>query len=121
MVMVLTMEEIEEIVVKVNRVALLDDGLFVVASVNRDCLAVLMKEKNIEVKAEARPGEVFLCIGKLVVPLPSVVFAHLAEKRKFFVFLSDFEEYVLKPWVSGEVSCADLWAQKGIADYLQSS
>jgi len=115
------MEENESIVVRVNRVALLNDGLLIVASIDKDNLAILKGEKNIEVKAEATPGEVILCIGKLVVPLPTPVFAHLAEKRNFFVFVSDFENYVLEPWISGEVSPAILWAQKGIADYLESA
>lgn len=115
------MEENESTVVRVNRVALLNDGLLIVASIDKDNLAILKGEKNIEVKAEATPGEVILCIGKLVVPLPTPVFAHLAEKRNFFVFVSDFENYVLEPWISGEVSPAILWAQKGIADYLESA
>jgi hypothetical protein len=121
MVKVNMMEENESTVVRVNRVALLNDGLLIVASIDKDNLAILKGEKNIEVKAEATPGEVILCIGNLVVPLPAPVFAHLAEKRNFFVFVSDFENYVLEPWISGEVSPAILWAQKGIADYLKSA
>lgn len=121
MVKVNVMEESESTVVRVNRVALLSDGLLIVASTDKDNLAILKGDKNIEVKAEATPGEVILCVGKLEVPLPTPVFLHLAEKKNFFVFVSDFENYVLEPWISGEVSPAILWAQKGIADYLESA
>jgi hypothetical protein len=121
MVKVEKMEEKESRVFRVNRVALLNDGLLIVASIDKDNLAILKGDKNIEVKAEATPGEVILYVGKLEVPLPTPVLTHLAEKKKFFIFVSDFENYVLEPWISGDVSPEILWAQKGISDYLESA
>lgn len=110
-----------EITVRVNRVALLNDGLFVVASVSKEHLNIVLNEKDVEVHAEALPGEVCLFVGKVMIPLPSPIFEHLAQTKNFFIYLSDYENFVLDPWVSGEIVPADLWAKKGIADYLLSA
>jgi hypothetical protein len=109
-----------DLALRVNRVALLSDGLFIVASVNKEHLEIVLGDKDIGVHAEATPGEVSLSVGKLVIPLPSPVFEHLVEKKSFFVYLSDYESYVMAPWVSGEIVPADLWEKKGVAGYLQS-
>lgn len=111
----------DEFLIHINRVALLNDGLFVVASVSKEHLGAVINDKEVAVYAEATPGEVCLFVGKLVIPLPSPVFEHLVEKKNFYIYLSDYESYVMDPWVSGEVIPADLWAKKGIADYLKTA
>lgn len=107
--------------VRVNRVALLNDGLFIIASISKEHLEVVLGDNDIIVQVEAFPGDVSLFVGKLEIPLPSPVFEHLVEKKNFYIFLSDFENYVLEPWVSGEIIPAELWAKKGIADYLKTA
>ena len=109
-----------DITVRVNRVALLKDGLLVIASVSKEHLGIVLSDKDIGMHTDALPGEVCLFVGKLEIPLPSPVFEHLVEKKNFFIYLSDYESYVLAQWVSGEIVPADLWAKKGIADYLKS-
>ena len=66
----------------------------------------------------AEPGVVVARIGPVAVMLPSQVFEHLAEKGKIFVYLSDYDNYVMAPWLEGTVNPGDLWSAKGISDYL---
>jgi hypothetical protein len=73
---------------------------------------------GIPVTISAEPGAVIIRVGPVAVSLPSPVFEHLAEKGKMYVYLSDYDNYVMEPWLEGTVNSADLWSAKGIADYI---
>jgi uncharacterized FlgJ-related protein len=46
------------------------------------------------------------------------VFEHVVEAGKIFVYLSDYDSYVMEPWVEVAINAAELWTVKGVADYL---
>jgi hypothetical protein len=103
----------------VARVILLNDGLMALATIQNEYYAELMANKaTAPITISAEPGEVIIRVGPVAVPLPSPVFEHLAEKGKIYVYLSDYDNYVMEPWLEGTVNSADLWSAKGIADYI---
>ncbi|MDD2735233.1 MAG: hypothetical protein PHF56_14950 [Desulfuromonadaceae bacterium] len=103
----------------VSRVILLNDGLMALATIPNEYFEELMKNKaTADIIISAGPGVVVARIGPVAVMLPSPVFEHLAEKGKMFVYLSDYDNYVMAPWLEGTVNPADLWSAKGISDYL---
>jgi hypothetical protein len=110
------MEEVEFLV---SRVILLNDGLIALATIPNEYFEELMENKTTAaITISAEPGVVVVRIGPVAVLLPSPVFEHLAEKVKMFVYLSDYDNYVMVPWLEGSVNQADLWSAKGISDYL---
>lgn len=103
----------------VARVILLNDGLMALATIPNEYYAELMANKaTAPITISAEPGTVLIRIGPVAVSLPSPVFEHLAEKGKMFVYLSDYDNYVMEPWLEGAVNPSDLWSAKGISDYL---
>lgn len=110
------MESVEFVV---SRVILLNDGLMALATIPNEYFEELMKNKaTADIIISAEPGVVVARIGPVAVMLPSPVFEHLAEKGKMFVYLSDYDSYIMAPWLEGTVNPADLWSAKGISDYL---
>lgn len=106
----------------VARVILLNDGLMALATIPNEYYAELMANKAAApITISAEPGAVLVRIGPVSVSLPSPVFEHLAEKGKMYVYLSNYDNYVMEPWLEGIVNPADLWSAKGIADYLLES
>ena len=103
----------------VARVILLNDGLMPLATIPNEYYAELMAKKTTApISVSAETGIVIIRIGPVAVSLPSPVFEHLAEKGKMYVYLSDYDNYVMEPWQEGIVNPADLWSIKGIADYI---
>ncbi|PKN15968.1 MAG: hypothetical protein CVU66_02660 [Deltaproteobacteria bacterium HGW-Deltaproteobacteria-23] len=98
---------------------LLNDGLMVLVTVPNEYYQVIMNERNsVELKAVPEPGIVIIRVGKVVVSLPATVFKHVVETGKVFVYLSDYDSYVMQPWAQGSINAAELWTVKGVADYL---
>ena len=113
------MEDVEFVV---SRVILLNDGLIALATIPKEYFEELMENKTTAaITISAEPGVVVVRIGPVAVSLPSPVFEHLAEKGKMFVYLSDYDNYVMAPWLEGTVNPADLWSAKGISDYLMAT
>ena len=103
----------------VARVILLNDGLMALATIPNEYYDELMANKaTAPISISAEPGAVIIRVGPGAVSLPSPVFEHLAEKGKMYVYLSDYDNYVMEPWLEGTVNSADLWSAKGIADYI---
>ena len=103
----------------VARVILLNDGLLALATIPNEYYAELMAKKTTApISVSAETGIVIIRVGPVAVSLPSPVFEHLAEKGKMYVYLSDYDNYVMEPWLGGTVNPADLWSVKGIADYI---
>ena len=110
------MEDVEFVV---SLVVLLNDGLMALVTIPNEYYEELMEGKaTAAIKIAADPGVVVVRIGPVAVSLPSPVFEHLAEKGKMFVYLSNYDNYVMEPWLEGTVNPADLWSAKGISDYL---
>jgi len=102
-----------------SRVVLLNDGLMVLVTVPNEYYQVVMNErKSVEIKAVPEPGMVIFRVGRVVVRLPANVFEHVVETGKVFVYLSDYDSYVMEPWAEGAINAAELWTVKGVADYL---
>ena len=102
-----------------SRVVLLKDGLMVLATVPNEYYQIVMSEKkSVVIKATPEPGMVILTIGKVIIRLTPMVFEHLVATGKIFVYLSDYDRYVMEPWVEGTINAAELWTVKGVADYL---
>lgn len=102
-----------------SRVVLLKDGLMVLATVPNEIYQIVMSEKkNVEIKAVPEPGIVIITVGRVIIRLTPIVFEHIVEAGRMFVYLSDYDGYVMEPWVEGQISTAELWAVKGVADYL---
>jgi len=109
----------EDIEFFVARVILLNDGLMALATIPNEYYAELMAKKTAApISVSAETGIVIIRVGPVAVSLPSPVFEHLAEKGKMYVYLSDYDNYVMEPWLEGTVNPADLWSVKGIADYI---
>jgi len=103
----------------VARVILLNDGLMALATIPNEYYAELMANKAAApITISAEPGAVLARIGPVTVSLPSPAFEHLAEKGKIYVYLSDYDNYVMEPWLEAVVNPADLWSAKGICNYL---
>lgn len=106
----------------VSRVILLNDGLMALATIPNEYFEELMKNKaTADITISAEPGVVVARIGPVAVMLPSPVFEHLAVKGTIFVYLSDYDNYVMEPWLEGAVKPADIWSAKGISDFLMST
>ena len=102
-----------------SRVVLLKDGLMVLVTVPNDFFQIVMSEKkSVEIKAIPEPGIVIIKVGRVIVSLTSTVFEHIVETGTIFVYLSDYDSYVMEPWVEGAINAAELWTVKGVADYL---
>jgi hypothetical protein len=102
-----------------SRVVLLKDGLMVLATVPNEYYQIVMGEKeSVEIKATPEPGIVIVTIGKVIIRLTPMVFDHIVETGMVFVYLSNYDSYVMKPWVEGTINAAELWSVKGVADYL---
>ncbi len=102
-----------------SRVVLLKDGLMVLVTVPNDFFQIVMSEKkSVEIKAIPEPGIVIIKVGRVIVSLTSTVFEHIVETGNIFVYLSDYDSYVMEPWVEGAINAAELWTVKGVADYL---
>lgn len=102
-----------------SRVVLLNDGLMVLVTVPNEYYQVIMNERNsVEIKAVPEPGIVIIRVGRVVVRFPATVFEHVVETGKVFVYLSDYDSYVMEPWAEGAINAAELWTVKGVADYL---
>ena len=103
----------------VARVILLNDGLLALATIPNEYYVELMENKATAlISVSAETGIVIIRVGPVAVSLPSPVFEHLAEKGRMYVYLSDYDNYVMEPWLEGTVNPADLWSVKGIADYI---
>ncbi|MEI6827375.1 MAG: hypothetical protein WCK54_17410 [Desulfuromonadales bacterium] len=108
-----------EFEVVASRVVLLKDGLMVLVTVPNEYYQIVMNEKkSVEIKAIPEPGIVLITVGRVVIRLTPTVFEHIAEAGKIFVYLSDYDSYVMEPWVEGTINTAELWSVKGVADYL---
>ena len=102
-----------------SRVVLLKDGLMVLVTVPNEFYQVVMKEKkSVEIKAIPAPGIVIIKVGRVIIRLTPTVFEHIVEAGKIFVYLSDYDSYMMEPWVEGTINAAELWTVKGVADYL---
>lgn len=102
-----------------SRVVLLKDGLMVLATVPNEFYQIVMSEKkSVVIKATPEPGMVIVTIGKVIIRLTPKVFEHIVATGKIFVYLSDYDRYVMEPWVEGTINAAELWTVKGVADYL---
>ena len=102
-----------------SRVVLLNDGLMVLATVPNEYYQIVMSEKkSVVIKATPEPGMVIVRIGKVIIRLTPTVFEHVVATGKIFVYLSDYDRYVMEPWVEGTINAAELWTVKGVADYL---
>lgn len=102
-----------------SRVILLKDGLMVLVTVPNEFYQIVMTEKKtVEIKAIPEPGIVVVKVGRIIIRLTPTVFGHIVETGKIFVYLSDYDGYVMEPWVEGTINAAELWTVKGVADYL---
>lgn|GEM_PF-3882227 len=102
-----------------SRVVLLKDGLMVLVTVPNEFYQIVMAEKkSVEIKAIPEPGIVIVKVGRVIIRLTPTVFEHIVETGKIFVYLSDYDSYVMDPWVEGAINAAELWTVKGVADYL---
>jgi hypothetical protein len=102
-----------------SRVVLLKDGLMVLVTVPGEYYQIAMNERNtVDIKAMPEPGIVILRVGRVVVRLTGGVFEHVVKTGKVFVYLSDYDSYVMEPWAGGSINAAELWTVKGVADYL---
>jgi hypothetical protein len=102
-----------------SRVALLKDGLMVLVTVPNEFYQIVMSEKkSVDIKAIPEPGIVIVKVGRVIIRLTPTVFEHIVEAGKIFVYLSDYDSYVMEPWVEGTINAAELWTVKGVADYL---
>lgn len=102
-----------------SRVVLLKDGLMVLATVPNEFYQIIMSEKkSVDIKAIPETGIVIVKVGRVIIRLTPAVFVHVVETGKLFVYLSDYDSYVMGPWVEGTINAAELWTVKGVADYL---
>jgi hypothetical protein len=102
-----------------SRVVLLKDGLMVLVTVPNEFYQIVMSEKkSVDIKAIPEAGMVIVKVGRVIIRLTPSVFKHIEETGKIFVYLSDYESYVMEPWVEGAINAAELWTVKGVADYL---
>lgn len=102
-----------------SRVVLLKDGLMVLVTVPNEFFQIVMSEKkSVDIKAIPEPGIVIVKVGRVIVRLTPTVFEHIVETAKIFVYLSDYDSFVMEPWVEGAINAAELWSVKGVADYL---
>ena len=102
-----------------SRVVLLKDGLMVLVTVPNEFYQIIMSEKkSVDIKAIPERGLVIIKVGKVIIRLTPTVFEHIVETGKIFVYLSDYDRYVMEPWVEGIINAAELWTVKGVADYL---
>ena len=102
-----------------SRVVLLKDGLMVLVTVPNEFYQIVMSEKNfVDIKAIPEPGIVIVKVGRVIIRLTTTVFEHIVETGKIFVYLSDYDSFVMEPWVEGTINAAELWTVKGVADYL---
>ena len=108
-----------EFEITASRVVLLKDGLMVLVTVPNEFYQIVMAEKkSVEIKAIPGPGIIIVKVGRVIIRLTQTVFAHIVEAGKIFVYLSDYDSYVMEPWVEGSINAAELWTVKGVADYL---
>lgn len=113
------MGDLREFEIVASRVVLLKDGLMVLVTVPNEFYQIVMSEKeSLEIKATPGVGIVVLEIGRIIIRLIPTVFKHVVEAGKIFVYLSDYDSYVMEPWVEGAINAAELWTVKGVADYL---
>lgn len=102
-----------------SRVVLLKDGLMVLVTVPNEFYQIVMSEKKfVDIKAIPEPGIVIVKVGRVIIRLTTTVFEHIVETGKIFVYLSDYDSFVMEPWVEGTINAAELWTVKGVADYL---
>jgi hypothetical protein len=102
-----------------SRVVLLKDGLMVLVTVPNEFYQIVMSEKKfVDIKTIPEPGIVIVKVGRVIIRLTTTVFEHIVETGKIFVYLSDYDSYVMEPWVEGTINAAELWTVKGVADYL---
>lgn len=102
-----------------SRVVLLKDGLMVLVTVPNEFFQIVMNEKkSVDIKAIPELGIVIVKVGRVIVRLTPTVFEHIVETGKIFVYLSDYDSFVMEPWVEGAINAAELWTVKGVADYL---
>lgn len=102
-----------------SRVVLMKDGLMVLVTVPNEFYQIVMSaKKSVDIQAIPGTGIVIVKAGRVIVRLTSTVFEHIVETGKIFVYLSDYDSYVMEPWVEGTVNAAELWKVKGVADYL---
>lgn len=102
-----------------SRVVLLKDGLMVLVTVPNEFYQIVMSEKrSVDIKAIPEQGIVIVKVGRVIIRLTPTVFEHIVETEKIFVYLSDYDSYVMEPWVEGAINAAELWTVKGVADYL---
>lgn len=102
-----------------SRVVLLKDGLMVLVTVPNEFYQIVMSEKkSVDINAIPEPGIVIVKVGRVIIRLTPTVFEHIVEAGKIFVYLSDYDSYVMEPWVEGIINAAELWTVKGVADYL---
>jgi hypothetical protein len=91
----------------------------VLVTVPNEFYQIVMSEKKfVDIKAIPEPGIVIVKVGRVIIRLLPTVFEHIVEAGKIFVFLSDYDSYVMEPWVEGTINAAELWTVKGVADYL---
>jgi hypothetical protein len=108
-----------EFEIAASRVVLLKDGLMVLVTVPNEFYQIVMSEKKfVDIKAIPEPGIVIVKVGRVIIRLTTTVFEHIVETGKIFVYLSDYDSYVMEPWVEGTINAAELWTVKGVADYL---
>lgn len=108
-----------EFEITASRVVLLKDGLMVLVTVPSEFYQIVMSEKKfVDIKAIPEPGIVIVKVGRVIIRLTTTVFEHIVETGKIFVYLSDYDSFVMVPWVEGTINAAELWTVKGVADYL---
>jgi hypothetical protein len=78
----------------------------------------MSEKKFVDIKAIPEPGIVIVKVGRIIIRLMPTVFEHIVEAGKIFVYLSDYDSYIMEPWVEGTINSAELWTVKGVADYL---
>jgi len=93
----------------------------VVATLPRDVFDEFMKSREQKIKAIPDANGVTLVVGNMAIPLPGVVFSHTVETGNIYIYLSELNDYLMYPWVTGSVEPAELWSVKGVADYLAKS
>lgn len=113
---------IGDLEIMVPKLLLLNDGLLALATVPDNLFAELIKipAGNVPITLEPLSNGVFLKIHVLFVDLSDdMVFDHLQRTGKVWVYLSDYNQYVMTPWLEADIIVSELWAAKGIADYLK--
>ncbi len=102
-----------------SRVVLLNDGLMILVTVPNEYYTVVMSKRDTAViSAIPTPGMVVIKVDMVMIRLPTMVFEHVVATGRIFIYLSDYDNYLMEPWVEGTINVAELWSVKGVSDYL---